>query len=307
MVVVLITGGAGFIGSHIAERLAAEGFDVSVLDDLSTGKKSNLANAGSRVHFFKGSFTDPSTVQPLLKDCETVLHHGAFLGVRRVAEDPWRVFETNGQGDHVLFDLIRKSSVRKVIFASSSEVYGKTNKLPLCEEDGLHLETPYQCTKKVSESYCNVLFEKYGIDSCSLRYFNIYGPKQEGSEYGFVVSIFSKNALSGKPLIIFGDGAQTRDFTYVSDAVNANVLAMKKKTGGEIINIGTGIETKINDLAHEIVKASNSKSKIIHGAAIQGEIKRRVARIDKAKTLLGYSPKINLEDGLKKTLVVAEQ
>ncbi|MBI5224944.1 NAD-dependent epimerase/dehydratase family protein [Candidatus Micrarchaeota archaeon] len=299
---VLVTGGCGFIGSHLTEKLLREGHEVIVLDDLSTGREANLPKSATLI---KGSFGNTPQARLALSEVDAIYHLGAVVGVRLTEENPWKVLETNNYKNHEFFDLVRKSSAKKLIFASSSEVYGNSLDMPLSENDGLKAITPYQTTKLIGETYTRELYENYGIDSCAIRYFNVYGPRQQGSAYGFVVSIFIKNALAGKPLEIFGDGNQTRDFTFIDDAVNAKMLMLKKKLGGISLNIGTGRETRIMDLANEIIKIAGSKSKIVHLKEKPGEIARRLADISFAKKHIGFLASVKLEEGLLRTIRTA--
>ncbi len=298
---VLITGGAGFIGSHLTERLTQIGYQVRVLDDLSTGHKENMKSFINKVEFIQGSYGNREFLKKLLDGVDLVIHNGAFLGVKRTIENPWQVLEINNYLNHVFFDEISRSNVKKLIFASSSEVYGEPVQLPEKENQPLRAETPYQVCKRLSETYCQILYEEFGIDTCSLRYFNVYGPGQASTPYGFVISIFLSRAMRGEPLIVYGDGTQTRDFTYISDVVDANLLAIKKKTRGEIFNIGFGNEVSINVLASKVSKITNKNLDIIYVDPVQGEIKRRWADITKAREHLAYNPKIALDDGLKMT------
>jgi len=298
---VLVTGGAGFIGSHITERLSGLGYSVRVLDDLSTGSEENMKAFINKIEFVKGSYGSRELLKKSLDGVDLVIHNAAFLGVKRTIENPWRVLEINNYFNHIFFDEISHSKVKKLIFASSSEVYGEPVQIPEVENQPLRCETPYQISKRLSETYCQVLYKQYGIDTCSLRYFNVYGPRQNSTPYGFVIAIFLARAMRGEPLIIYGDGTQTRDFTYISDVADANVSALSKETRGEIFNIGAGSEISINELAEKVIKVTNKHLDIIHADPIEGDIKRRCADITKAKAHLACTPKITLEEGLKRT------
>jgi len=299
---VLVTGGAGFLGSHITNHLIEEGYSVRVLDDLSTGNEENMKDFISKVDFIKGSYGNRKLLKKSLEGVDLVIHNAAFLGIKRTIENPWKVLVINNYFNHIFFDEISRSRVKKLIFASSSEVYGETLQVPMAENQPLRCNTPYQTCKKLSETYCQVLNKEYGIDTCSFRYFNAYGPRQNSTPYGFVTAIFLEKAMRGEPLMIFGDGTQTRDFTYISDIVDANILAINKKTMGEIFNIGSGKEISINELAAKVAQLTNRNLDIIHTNPIEGDIKRRCADITKARIYLGLTPKIAIDEGLKKTL-----
>ena len=298
---VLVTGGAGFIGSHITERLTELGYSVRVLDDLSTGTEENMKGFIDKVEFVKGSYGNRELLKKSLNGVDLVIHNAAFLGVKRTIENPWQVLETNNYFNHVFFAEILRSKVKKLVFASSSEVYGEPVQIPELENQPLRGETPYQISKRLSETYCQVLYKQYGIDTCSLRYFNVYGPRQNSTPYGFVIAIFLARAMRDEPLTIYGDGTQTRDFTYVSDVVNANILAISKESRGGIFNIGAGNEISVNELADRVIKVTNKQLGIIHTDPIEGDIKRRCADITRAKAQLAYTPKITLDEGLKRT------
>lgn len=298
---VLVTGGAGFIGSHITERLIELGYSVRVLDDLSTGTEENMKSFMDRVDFVKGSYGNRELLKKSLSGIDLVIHNAAFLGVKRTVENPWQVLETNNYFNHIFFDEISRSKVKKLVFASSSEVYGEPVQVPEVENQPLRAGTPYQISKRLSETYCQVLYKQYGIDTCSFRYFNVYGPRQNSTPYGFVIAIFLARAMRGEPLTIYGDGTQTRDFTYISDVVDANILAISKENCGGIFNIGAGSEISVNELADKVIKVINKQLSTIHTDPIEGEIKRRCADITRARAHLAYTPKITLDEGLKKT------
>jgi len=299
---VLVTGGAGFIGSPIAERLTELGYPVRVLDDLSTGNEENMKSFITRVEFVKGSYGNRELLKKSLDGVDLVIHNAAFLGVKRTIENPWQVLEINNYFNHIFFDEISRSKVKKLIFASSSEVYGEPVQIPEVENQPLRCETPYQICKRLSETYCQVLYKQYSIDTCSFRYFNVYGPRQNSTPYGFVIAIFLARAMRGEPLIIHGDGTQTRDFTYISDVVDANISAISKETRGEIFNIGADSEISVNELADKVTRLTNKQLDVIHADPIAGDIKRRCADITKARAHLAYTPKITLDEGLKMTL-----
>ncbi|OGI14506.1 hypothetical protein A3K63_01905 [Candidatus Micrarchaeota archaeon RBG_16_49_10] len=298
---ILVTGGAGFIGSHLAEHLVEKGHSVTVLDNLSTGRMENLSSIISEIEFVKGSFGDRELARKLLRDADVVFHNAAVVGVKRTIEDPWSVLETDNYMNHMFFQEVINSGVKKLVFASSSEVYGEPAKVPMDEEQPLNCRTPYQVSKKMAEVYCQVMTEKYGVDTCSLRYFNIYGPKQASNAYGFVTSIFLNRAINLQPLVIFGDGSQTRDFTFVEDAVQANILAAGKRTKAATYNVGMGRETSIRELAEKVINVTGKRLRIEHTEPLEGDIQRRFADISKARRELGFKPGTSLESGLERT------
>lgn len=298
----LVTGGSGFIGSHLAERLVELGYSVRVLDDLSTGTRDNMEGFISEVEFVEGPFADRKLLRKALKGIDIVLHNAAFVGLRRTVEDPWRVLEVNNYFSHIFFEEISRSNVTKLIFPSSSAVYGEAVQLPEVENQPITAQTPYAISKLLAEVYCKVLYEKYGLDTCSFRYFNIYGPRQNSTPYGWVIAIFLQRAMRGEPLSIFGDGTQTRDFAYITDVVDANILAINKETKGEVFNIGFGQELSINELAAKVAKLVNRDVGIVHADPMEGDVKRKCVDISKAKAYLGYSPKVDIDEGLQRTL-----
>ena len=303
---ILVTGGAGFIGSNQARYFLDRGFDISVLDDFSTGTLGNLNNIKDKIKIFRGSIGDKEVVRQALKDVDVILHNAAFLGVVNVVENPWKVFQVNAHDNHIFFEQVLNSPAKKLIFASSSEVYGEplelSDKKRTGETDYIDYRvTAYGIAKKLAESACKVMYENYGIDTCSFRYFNAYGPYQLSSPYGFVAGIFLRNALENKPLTIFGDGHQTRAFTYVQDVCDANLLAINTKTKGDYFNIGTERETTMLELANLVKKISGKNIPILHEAARDYDSRRRCGDSEKARHLLGWTPRVELEEGLTKT------
>jgi nucleoside-diphosphate-sugar epimerase len=298
---ILITGGAGFIGSNQAKYFVTKDEDVRILDNFSTGSMKNIEQIKNNVEIIKGSIGNRQLIKKSLKDVDIVLHNAAFLGVKNVVENPWKVFDENNYNNHIFFSEIINSDVKKLIYASSSEVYQDRQKIPFSENDSLIFSNPYPAAKRLFEIYCKILFSRYGIDTCSFRYFNVYGPNQNSTPYGFVISIFLKNTLENKTLTVYGDGEQTRDFTFIDDIANANLLAIRRKMKGEILNIGSGTETSINNLANMVINLTCKKLEIVHKEPREYEDRRRVADITKAKELLGWYPKVSLKEGLNKT------
>ena len=299
---VIVTGGAGFIGSHLAEELARRGYQVTILDDLSTGEMENikeLLKKGS-VQFIQDSITNFSLLKELFQGAIYVFHQAALPSVPRSVKDPLAASEVNITGTLNVLLAARDNKVRKVVYASSSSVYGDTPTLPKKEDMVPHPQSPYAVSKLAGEHYCRVFQEVYGLATACLRYFNVYGPRQNpDSQYAAVIPRFIRWASEGSPLIIFGDGEQTRDFTFIADAVEANILAAESNASG-VFNIGRGKSITINELAKLVIKLTGNNVEPVHQEPREGDIRHSLADISKAKTL-GYEPRYNLEEGLEET------
>jgi UDP-glucose 4-epimerase len=305
---VLVTGGAGFIGSHLAEGLAGRGWQVTILDDLSTGKRENIAAVlkQDRVKFVEGSILDVPLLQKLTRNIDYVFHQAAIPSVSRSMDNPLASHEANVTGTLNVLVTARDTGVKKVIYASSCAVYGDTTALPIGEEISPSPQSPYAVTKLAGEYYCQVFEKAYGLATICLRYFNIYGPRQDpDGEYAAVIPRFLKRASEGKSPIIYGDGEQTRDFTFVIDTVEANILAAESQACG-IFNIGTGISSSVNKLANIILNITGSKVEPIYEESRAGDIRYSYADISKSKTF-GYEPKYSLEEGLRQTFEKSER
>jgi UDP-glucose 4-epimerase len=300
---VVVTGGAGFIGSHLAEELARRGYYVIILDDVSTGKIENiepLLKQGT-VEFIQGSITDFPLLRKLFQGIDYVFHQAAIPSVARSIENPQVTHEVNVTGTLKVLLAARDNRVRKVIYASSSSVYGDTPTLPKSEDMVPNPQSPYAVTKLAGEFYCRVFQEVYGLPAVCLRYFNVYGPRQDPhSQYAAVIPSFIKRVSEKSPPIIFGDGEQTRDFTFVKDAVEANLLAAESNTTG-IFNIGGGESISINQLARLTVKLIGNNIEPIYAEPRPGDIRHSLADISRAKGF-GYNPKYSLEEGLRETI-----
>jgi len=299
---VIVTGGAGFIGSHLAEELARRGYQVTILDDLSTGEMENikeLLKKGS-VQFIQDSITNFSLLKELFQGAIYVFHQAALPSVPRSIKDPLAASEVNITGTLNVLLAARDNKVRKVVYASSSSVYGDTPTLPKKEDMVPHPQSPYAVSKLAGEHYCRVFQEVYGLATACLRYFNVYGPRQNpDSQYAAVIPRFIRWASEGSPLIIFGDGEQTRDFTFIADAVEADILAAESNASG-VFNIGRGKSITINELAKLVIKLTGNNVEPVHQEPREGDIRHSLADISKAKTL-GYEPRYNLEEGLEET------
>jgi UDP-glucose 4-epimerase len=300
---VLITGGAGFIGSHIAEGLYGDN-DVIVLDDLSTGRRGNLSTFGDGINFREGSILDADTLRDLMKDVDFVFHEAALPSVERSVKDPRTTNQMNLSGTLNVLEAARKNNVEKVVYASSSSVYGASPTLPKVEDMKPEPLSPYGVSKLAGEHYCRIYHEVFELRTTSLRYFNVYGPRQDpDSDYAAVVPRFVTWATSGEKLVIFSDGDQMRDFTYVSDTVEANLLAADKKScDGEVLNIACGSTTTINDLAQMVFELTGENTGIEYAPPRPGEIRDSWADISKAEKMLGFEPKFSMKEGLKLTV-----
>jgi len=300
---VVITGGAGFIGSHLAEALAGGGYHVTVLDDLSTGNSENIAELSSQdnVDFIEGSVTDLPLLQSLFQGVDYAFHLAAISSVSRSIDAPAATHEVNITGTLNVLLAARDNRVKKVIHASSCSVYGDTPALPKREDMLPNPQSPYSVTKLAAEHYGQVFSQVYGLPTICLRYFNIYGPRQDpDSEYAAVIPNFIKKVSQGEAPIIFGDGDQTRDFTFVKDVVAASILSAESSASG-IFNIGSGESTTINELAHLTIKLVGSNLTPTYQPPRPGDIRHSLADISRARKF-GYNPKYNLEEGLKETI-----
>jgi len=305
MTTYLITGGAGFIGSNIAAKLVKEeGSKVRILDNFSTGKIENLANFLDRIEMIEGDIVDLNIVKKALEGVDYCFHQAALPSVERSIKDPLTSNEVNIKGTLNILIAARDLGIKRVIYASSSSVYGDTPVLPKREDMALSPLSPYAVTKLTGEEYCHLFYSIYGLPTISLRYFNVFGPNQDlTSPYAAVIPKFITSLLSGKEPIIYGDGGQSRDFTFVDNVVEANILATKSITGlGEAFNIACGQRVTINELAKNLDKILHVDIKPIHCDPRRGDVRHSLADISKAQTCLGYEPKISFEVGLRLTV-----
>jgi UDP-glucose 4-epimerase len=297
----VVTGGAGFIGSHIVEALA-ESHRVVIIDDFSSGKTVNLKGLPNSVEMFRGSVTDPALLQKAFEDADGVFHHGAIASVAQSVYNPRATHEANTTGTLNVLLAARDCGVRKVVFASTSAVYGNDPILPKREDMVPVPLSPYAVSKLTGEYYCKVFTDLYGLKTVSLRYFNVYGPRQDpNSDYAAVIPKFITRLLDAKPPVIYGDGKQTRDFIYVMDIVQANILAMQSPVNG-IFNIGSGEQIDLNELARMLADILNVKLSPIYEKPREGDIHDSVADISCARKLLGFSPRFTLKAGLVDTI-----
>lgn len=297
--VVVVTGGVGFIGSNLVEELTKDN-EVIVIDDLSTGKRENIDE--SKVEFVQGSITDLELLKKVFEDVDYVFHQAAIPSVQRSVENPLATNEVNVKGTLNVLIAAKVNGVKKVIYASSSSVYGDTPELPKRENMSPNPLSPYAVSKLTGEYYCNAFSEVYDLKTVCLRYFNVLGPKQNpSSEYAAVIPKFITRVMRKQPPIIYGDGNQTRDFTFVKDVVRANILAMERDAKG-IFNVAYGKRTSINELASKIMETVSLEMEPVHDKPRPGDIRHSLADISLAKDKLGYKPKYSLEEGLEETI-----
>ncbi len=301
---VLVTGGAGFIGSHLAERLCREGHRVRVLDNLATGRRENLASIRDEVELVEGDVRSYEQVHKCVRDCELVFHQAALPSVPRSIEDPLTSHESNATGTLNVLLASRDEGVRRVIFASSSSVYGANRELPSREQTPALPIAPYAVGKLAAENYCRAFSEVYGLETVSLRYFNVFGPRQDPlSEYAAVIPRFGAAMLDGRSPVIYGDGEQSRDFTYVDNAVAASVLAADAAgVAGQFFNVACGETITLNALLEGLRGITGIDVEAVHEDPRPGELRHSLADISRAREALGYEPGISFREGLSRTV-----
>lgn len=302
---VLITGGAGFIGSHLVDRLLNDGFEVTVVDNLDTGRLENLAQQQGRkeFHFIKGDIRDSDLINEMMRDVDVVFHEAALASVTLSVENPIVTNHINVAGTLNVLKASLDFNVKRFIYASSAAVYGVSSSPKKKEDMILNPTSPYGVSKLAAENYVKIFHEIYGLETVSLRYFNVYGPRQSfniQSAYGGVVTLFTNRLLRNMPLTIYGDGEQTRDFVYIQDVVEANMLTLNSKNAvGEAFNIGTGTRVSVNHVAEILKEITNRKKlKNIYADPRPNDIKHGYADISKAKRILGYNPEFPIKKGL---------
>lgn len=303
--IALVTGGAGFIGSHIAAALVASGAKVRIIDDFSTGYLENLAEMGGDVDLVKGSVADESALKRALEDVELVFHEAAIPSVPKSVEDPRQTHIASVDSTFSLLLASREKKVRRIIYAASSSAYGDQPTLPKVEDMLPEPLSPYAVAKLVGEYYSQVFTRVYGLETISLRYFNVFGPRQDpSSQYSGVISRFIAALLSNQAPVIYGDGEQSRDFTYISNVVEANLKAAETSKGiGSIINIANGQQISLNELLQELMDLTGkSEIKADYQSARAGDVLHSVADISRARELLGFEPRVGLREGLQLTM-----
>ena len=301
----LVTGGAGFIGSHVATRLAALGCGVRVVDDLSTGDESNLTELAGRIEFLRGDLCDPEVCRQAVEGVAVVFHLAAIPSVPRSLEDPWRSHDANVNATMRLLEACRKAGVRRVVYSSSSSVYGDCVVLPKVETAEPLPRSPYATSKLAGEQYVLAYARAGLIEGVALRYFNVFGPRQSPhSAYAAVIPAFLSAAAEGRRPVVFGDGSQTRDFTFVDNVVEANILAAtrpREAANGWVVNVGAGVRTSLLTLLDVI---RNVTGRTIHPecrSSRPGDVHDSLASLDRAAQVLHYRPAVGLEEGLRRT------
>jgi len=299
---VLVTGGAGFIGSHLVERLVAEGVDVTVLDNLSTGRMENLVNllADRQPRFVRGDIRDNDAVCDAVEDVDAVFHLAAVTSVPFSVEHPKDTFEVNVDGTRSLLEACLRAGVERFVYASSCAVYGEPKYLPIDEGHPLSPVSPYAESKLKAEQLCREYHETYGLKTTVLRPFNVYGPRQRNDEYSGVIAKFIDQLRGGKLPVICGDGLQTRDFVFVVDAVDAFLSALRSEAAvGRVINVGTGVPVSVNELAQLLCGLFGFDSvDLLHVGEREGDIKHSYADLKDMRLHLRFEPRISLKEGL---------
>ncbi len=299
----LVTGGAGFIGSHIVEELLKGGEKVRVLDNFSTGKRENIAPFLKEIELIDGDIRNPEVVKKAMKGVDYVLHQAALPSVSRSIKDPITTNEVNVLGTLNILMAAKEAEAKKIVYASSSSVYGDTPQLPKREDAGVSPLSPYALSKLAGEEYSRLFTSLYGLEIVILRYFNVFGPRQDPtSQYAAAIPKFISSMLKGKRPTIYGDGEQSRDFTYVLNVVNANLLAITSKTKEGIFNIACGERIAVNELVKNLNGIMNTDIKPLHTNPRPGDVRHSQAVISKAKEALGYKVEVDFEEGLRKTV-----
>jgi UDP-glucose 4-epimerase len=305
----LVTGGAGFIGSHIVRALLEQGASVRVLDNFSTGKRENLEELrpqfnGDQFQVVEGDLRDASGVEEAVSGIEVIFHEAAFVSVPQSMGEPQTCFDVNITGTSLLFDAARRAGVRRAVVASSAAVYGESGALPLIEETPLQPRSPYALSKRVGEMYAELFTGSFGLEVVALRYFNVYGPRQRpDSMYAAAVPIFARRLLDNRPVTVFGDGGQTRDLINVHDVVRANLIASEHpNAAGKVFNVCTGLETRLLDLLDVMYELFPGAPEPEFDAARAGDIYRSVGSPRKAADVMGFRAEVSLVEGLKETI-----
>jgi UDP-glucose 4-epimerase len=300
----LVTGGAGFIGSNICKKLISQGCFVRVVDNLLTGKKANLAGILDKIEFIEADMGDPAVAAKAMKGIDVVLHQGALPSVPRSVDDPAATHRHCVNATFTLLLAARDAKVKRFVYAASSSAYGDTPTQPKIETMPVNPLSPYAAAKLMGEYYCSVFYKVFGVETISLRYFNVFGPHQDpASQYAAAIPAFVTSILKDTPPTIYGDGEQSRDFTYVDNVVEANLLAAKvKKTGGEVVNIACGEAITVNAIIEMINEITGKSVKSIYAPARIGDVKHSLADITAARKLIGFKPVVSFKYGLCKAI-----
>jgi nucleoside-diphosphate-sugar epimerase len=300
----LVTGGAGFIGAHIVRRLVGDGVQVRVVDNLSTGQTPRLDDVRDSIEFVEGDLADERVSDEVVRDVDCVLHQAAVPSVQRSVCDPIGTNRSNVTATLNVLESCRKAGVRRLVYAASSSVYGDTEVLPKAEEMLPNPLSPYALQKLVGERYCKLYYNLYGLETVSLRYFNVFGPGQDPhSEYSAVIPKFITKLLAKEPIVVYGDGEQSRDFTYVENVVEANLLALGAMgVSGSACNVGCGERITLNKLIRLLEEILGLKANVIYAASKAGDVRHSLADVSLARRLLGYEPRVMVKEGLKRTV-----
>jgi UDP-N-acetylglucosamine/UDP-N-acetyl-alpha-D-glucosaminouronate 4-epimerase len=303
MVRVLVTGGAGFIGSHLAAALRARGDSVRVLDSLQTGRRENL-DAAPGAELLEGDVRDPRAARAACQGIDVVFHEAAIPSVTRSVEDPIASDDANSRGTLQMLVAARDAGVKRFVYAGSSSAYGDSPVLPKREEMAAEPISPYGVSKLAGELYCRSFARVFGLPTVVLRYFNVFGPRQDArSPYSGVIALFIRAALSGEPATVNGDGEQSRDFTFVDNVIDANLAAVERDVPpGTVLNAAMGSSVTLNELLRTLGELTGRAIPARHGPARPGDIRHSLADISRARALLGYEPRVGLREGLSRTL-----
>ncbi len=304
MSIFLVTGGAGFIGSHIAEALVNRGMKVRVIDNFSTGLRKNISHLLDKIEFVEDDIRDLDVCRRIMEDVSVVLHQAAVPSVPRSVEDPLTSHTANVDGTFNLLLAARDAGVKRFVYAASSSAYGDTEILPKYEKILPQPKSPYAVNKLVGEYYCKVFYDCFGLQTISLRYFNVFGPRQNPkSQYAAAIPAFVTAILEDRPPTVFGDGEQSRDFTYIENVVEANLLAAgAPEVHGEVVNIACGQSVTVNEIIRKVNELLKKDIKPVYTDPRPGDVKHSLADISLAKEIIGYEPKVYFDEGLKRAI-----
>ena len=304
MALYLVTGGAGFIGAHLVEELLKRGEQVRVLDNFSTGKRDTMELFSGRVELLEGDLRSYHIVREAVDGVDYVMHQGALPSVPRSVKDPITTNEVNVGGTLNILDAAREAGVKRVVYASSSSVYGANEQIPKREDMLPEPISPYAVAKLTGEKYCQVFARTYGLETVCLRYFNVFGPRQDpGSAYAAFIPVFITGMMAGRPLQVNGDGSVSRDFTYIANVVEANLLAAQAEgVSGEVFNVACGGSLSLNEVIGHLQEMLGVVGKITYGCMRVGDVPKSLADIGKAREGLGYEPRVAVKEGLEQTV-----
>ena len=304
----LVTGGAGFIGSNLVDELLAKGHAVTVLDDLSSGYRENLAHLDGQedFRFLEGDVRDEALLAQATRGQEAVFHLAASVGNKRSIDNPLTDADINVMGTLKVLEAARRAGCRKMVSSSSAGIFGELKTLPIAEDHPVEPDSPYGCTKLCAEKLCLAYAKLYELEAVALRYFNVYGPRQRFDAYGNVIPIFVFQALRGEPITVFGDGEQTRDFVHVRDVVQANVKAALSRGVSGAFNIASGTRITLNDLV-DLLRETGLSPKVLSGPPRPGDVRHSLADLRQARSLLGFEPRVDLREGLQEYVAWARE